>query len=57
MLRIYSVVLELVRELAPVIRGVRVRSTALGDQMERALISIPLNVAEVAPGKPGRREA
>ena len=57
MLRIYSVVLELVRELAPVMRGVRVRSTALGDQMERALISIPLNVAEVAPGKPGRREA
>ena len=57
MLRIYSVVLELVRELAPVIRVVRARSAALGDQMERALISIPLNVAEVAPGKPGRREA
>jgi len=46
MLRIYSVVLELVRELGPVIGVVRARSAALGDQMERALISVPLNIAE-----------
>jgi four helix bundle protein len=46
MLKIYPVVLELVREVAPVLRVVRARSAALGDQMERALISVPLNVAE-----------
>jgi len=46
MLRIYSVVLELVRELGPVIGVVRARSAALGDQLERALISVPLNIAE-----------
>jgi hypothetical protein len=50
-LKIYPVVLELVRRLAPVIRVLRARSSALAEQMERALISVPLNVAEVAPGK------
>ena len=47
-LRIYPVVLDLVRRLSPVIRVLRARSSALADQMERALISIPLNVAEGA---------
>jgi hypothetical protein len=50
-LKIYPVVLELVRRLAPVIRVLRARSSALAEQMERALISVPLNLAEVAPGK------
>lgn len=37
-LKIYPVVLELVRRLAPVVRLLRQRSAALADQMERALI-------------------
>ena len=57
MLKIYSVVLELVRELAPVIGVVRARSAALGDQMERALISIPLNVAEGAYSRGRNQQA
>ena len=40
-LKIYPVILELVRRLAPVIAVLRSRSSALADQMERALISIP----------------
>ena len=56
-LQIYSVVLELVREVAPVIRVVRARSVALGDQMERALISIPLNVAEGAYSRGRNQQA
>ena len=56
-LKIYPVVLELVRRLAPVVRVLRARSSALADQMERALISVPLNVAEGAYGRGKNREA
>jgi four helix bundle protein len=56
-LEIYSVVLELVRRLAPRVRVLRARSSALGDQMERALISIPLNVAEGAYSRGRNRQA
>jgi four helix bundle protein len=56
-LKIYSVVLELVRRLAPVVRMLRGRSLALGDQMERALISIPLNIAEGAYSRGRNRQA
>jgi len=48
MLEIYPVVLELVRTVRPYLQPLRVRSSSLGDQLERALISIPLNVAEGA---------
>ena len=41
-LKIYPVILELVGRLAPVVRVMRSRSSALADQMERALISVPL---------------
>ena len=47
-LEIYPVALELVRRLAPYLPALRARSSALGDQLERALISIPLNLAEGA---------
>jgi four helix bundle protein len=47
-LNIYSVVLVLVRRLSPYLPALRARSLSLGDQLERALISIPLNVAEGA---------
>jgi len=56
-LEIYPVVLELVRRLAPRVRVLRARSLALGDQMERALISIPLNVAEGAYSRGRNRQA
>jgi four helix bundle protein len=56
-LKIYPVVLELVRRLAPVVRVLRARSAALGDQMERALISVPLNVAEGAYSRGRNRQA
>jgi four helix bundle protein len=46
MLHIYPVVLELVREVGKRLPELRARSAELGDQCERALISIPLNVAE-----------
>jgi len=56
-LKIYPVVLELVRRLAPVIRALRGRSSVLADQMERALISVPLNVAEGAYSRGKNRQA
>jgi four helix bundle protein len=46
MLQIYPVVLELVRRVGRLIPPLRMRSPELADQCERALISIPLNVAE-----------
>ena len=56
-LEIYPVVLELVRRLAPLLPALRARSASLGDQMERALISIPLNVAEGAYSRGRNRQA
>jgi four helix bundle protein len=50
-------VLELVRMLAPYLPVVRARSAALGDQLERALISVPLNVAEGAYSRGRNRQA
>jgi four helix bundle protein len=56
-LKIYPVVLELVRRLSPVVRMLRSRSSALADQMERAMISIPLNIAEGAYSRGRNRQA
>jgi four helix bundle protein len=56
-LKIYAVVLELVRRLSPRIRVLRSRSSVLADQMERALISVPLNVAEGAYSRGKNRQA
>ena len=56
-LKIYPVILDLVRRLSPLIRVLRARSSALADQMERALISIPLNVAEGAYSRGRNRQA
>src|SRR5688572_17317427 len=56
-LKIYPIVLELVRRVSPVVRFLRQRSSALGDQLERALISIPLNVAEGAYSRGKNRQA
>lgn len=56
-LKIYAVVLELVRKLAPYIPALRARSATLGDQLERALCSIPLNIAEGAYSRGKNRYA
>ena len=56
-LQIYPVVLELVRRLAPSLLVLRARSHALGDQFERALISVPLNTAEGAYSRGKNRQA
>jgi len=45
-LKVYDVVLELVRSVAPLLAVLRAHSAELGNQCERALISIPLNTAE-----------
>jgi four helix bundle protein len=56
-LDIYTVVLDLVRKLRPYLTKVRARSAALGDQLERALISLPLNLAEGAYSRGQNRPA
>jgi four helix bundle protein len=56
-LKLYPVVLELVRIASPAIAPLRARSYALADQLERALISIPLNVAEGAYSRGRNRQA
>ena len=56
-LKIYPVVLELVNKLAPLLPVLRSRSSTLGDQLERSLISIPLNVAEGAYSRGKNRQA
>ena len=56
-LKLYSVVLELVRALAPYLPALRARSSSLGDQLERSLISIPLNLAEGAYSRGKNRQA
>jgi four helix bundle protein len=56
-LKIYSVVLDLVRRLSPSVRVLRSRSSSLADQMERALVSVPLNVAEGAYSRGKNRQA
>jgi four helix bundle protein len=55
-LKIYAVTLELVRRLSPLVTWLRLRSPALADQMERALISVPLNVAEGAYSRGKNRQ-
>ena len=56
-LKLYPIVLELVRALAPYLPVLRARSAALGDQLERALVSVPLNVAEGAYSRGRNRQA
>ncbi len=46
MLRIYDVVLEVVRDLRPVIEGIERRDPDLARQMRRAASSIALNMSE-----------
>ena len=45
-LRIYPVALQLVRAVSPLLSRLRGHSASLGDQLERSLASVPLNIAE-----------
>ena len=51
MLRIYSVVLEVLRQLQPALKRIEVRDKDLGRQLRRCSASVALNLAEVAPGE------
>jgi four helix bundle protein len=46
MLRIYDLVLQLIRRVGPVIDKIGERDPDLARQMRRSLASVPLNVAE-----------
>ena len=56
MLRIYDVILDVVRELRPVLERIGQRDVDLERQMRRALTSVPLNCAEGAASR-GRNRA
>jgi len=56
MLRIYDVILVIVRTLRPVLEQVGQHDADLARQMRRALTSVPLNVAEGASSR-GRNRA
>ena len=55
-LKLYPVVLELVRRLAPCLGVLKAQSSGLGEQFERALTSVPLNVAEGAYSRGKNRQ-
>ncbi len=57
MLRIYSVILDLVRALGPVVGVIERRDRDLGRQMRRALTSVPLNVSEGSYSRGKNRQA
>lgn len=56
-LRIYPIVLELVRRMSPALPVLKAHSASLADQFERALTSIPLNVSEGAYSRRRNRQA
>src|SRR5258708_29128639 len=57
MLRIYPVVLELIRDVRPLLARLEERDCDLGRQCRRALASVPLNLAEGTYSRGGNRMA
>ena len=57
MLRIYSIAIEMIREMRPLIERIKTRDSNLADQMRRAATSIPLNLHEGAYAQGGNARA
>ena len=57
MLRIYPILLELVRSVRPLVKELERRDPDLARQCRRALCSAPLNVAEGSYSRGGNRGA
>ena len=57
MLRVHSVIIETIRLTAPLAEAIARKDRDLASQYRRALSSVALNVAEVAPGKAWEEEA
>jgi len=57
MLEIYGVIIEVVGELKTVVVQIERRDPDLARQMRRAMCSVALNAAEVAPGEAWEEEA
>ncbi len=55
MLKIYDVALEVVTELGPVIDLIKRKNRNLGDQLDRAVVAVPLAIAEGAYVRGGNR--
>ena len=55
MLEIYSVSRNVVRAVVPVARSVKQFDRDLGDQLHRAVVSVPLNIAEGSGQRGGNR--
>jgi four helix bundle protein len=56
-MRIYELALEVVASVYRLAAEVQVRDKDLANQMRRAVVSVVLNMAEVAPGKACEEEA
>lgn len=57
MLRIYAVVLEVLRQLQPVLRRIEVQDRDLGRQLRRASSSVALNLGEGMYSRGQNRQA
>jgi len=57
MLKIYSVMLDVVRDVRPTIDAIAKRDASLADQMRRAIQSVVLNTAEGMGSYGGNRRA
>jgi four helix bundle protein len=57
MLRIYAVILEMLRMLVPVIKAIEARDRALAGQLKEASASIALNAKEGSGSRGGTRRA